>query len=757
MLRQLLRKPLGAIFRLLYRVEVRGMENIPAEGRAVMISNHVSFLDSVLLAVFLPGDFGFAIDLGHARRWWIKPALWLVTAYPINSLNPLAVRKLIHRVREKNRLMVFPEGRITVTGGLMKAYDGPGMIADKTDSLILPMHIAGAEFSMFSRIAGKGKKLPLRWLPKITITIFPPRKLSPPENLRGRRRRRWLSDRVYDILADSAFAASPINRTILDAVIDSAQLYGMKQIVFGDGEKNLTYRKLLGGAFAMAGPIGALSAKDSQDDSNSPMQCIGVMLPTSLAAVVTFFATHAIGLTPAMLNFTAGASNVLSACRAAKIRRVLTSRRLAEAARLDEMLAEIRKEGIAVHFLEDLRNELRIADKLRAMLAAIRPRFAWQLVRDEHRVREAVNKEGQADADSVGKTVAKLPPPPLPDPNSAAVVLFTSGSENAPKGVVLSHRNLLANCAQIHCRLDLTPADIILAALPIFHSFGLTGGMLLPLMRGAQTFLYPTPLHYRLIPEIAYATRATVFFSANVFLANYARAAHPYDFQNLRLVVAGAEKLRDETARIWRDKFGVRVLEGYGVTEASPALAFNTPLYHRDGSVGRLLPGIQWKISPVEGIDEGGRLAVAGANIMKGYLLADKPGELIPPPQGWHDTGDIARVDSDDYIFIVGRAKRFAKVSGEMVSLAAVEDAVGILWPDEKHIVVATPDARRGEVIALLTDRENALREDIIAHFKEIKMPEIAIPRRIVYAKEMPLLATGKPDYRAAAELVKRS
>jgi acyl-[acyl-carrier-protein]-phospholipid O-acyltransferase/long-chain-fatty-acid--[acyl-carrier-protein] ligase len=222
------------------------------------------------------------------------------------------------------------------------------------------------------------------------------------------------------------------------------------------------------------------------------------------------------------------------------------------------------------------------------------------------------------------------------------------------------------------------------------------------------------------------------------------------------LVVAGAEKLRDETRRAWQEKFGLRILEGYGVTEAAPVIAFNTPLYNKSGTVGRILPGIQWRLEKVDGIDEGGRLCVAGPNIMAGYLLADAPGELKPPSGGWHDTGDIARIDGEGYLHIVGRAKRFAKVSGEMVSLAAVEEAASALWPENQHAAVAATDARRGEIIMLLTDRKDAAREELLSHYQKTGMPEIAMPRRIIAVAQIPLLATGKPDYRTAAELAKR-
>ena len=275
-------------------------------------------------------------------------------------------------------------------------------------------------------------------------------------------------------------------------------------------------------------------------------------------------------------------------------------------------------------------------------------------------------------------------------PDEPAVVLFTSGSEGMPKGVALSHANVLANREQVAARIDFSSQDMILNALPLFHSFGLTTGTLLPLLSGMRTFFYPSPLHYRIVPEIAYDVNATLLFGTNTFLAGYARFAHPYDFYSVRYAFAGAEKLKDETRRVWTDKFGVQVFEGYGTTETSPVLAANTPIDMRAGTVGRFLPGIEYALDPVPGV-EGGRLSVRGPNVMLGYLKHDKPGVIQPPATergaGWYDTGDIVTIDADGFVTIQGRAKRFAKIGGEMISLAAVEELAARAWPDAQHAV----------------------------------------------------------------------
>ncbi len=333
------------------------------------------------------------------------------------------------------------------------------------------------------------------------------------------------------------------------------------------------------------------------------------------------------------------------------------------------------------------------------------------------------------------------------------MVLFTSGSEGAPKGVALSHRNILANCQQVAARVDFSPSDLVLNALPLFHAFGLTGGLVLPIVSGVRIFLYPSPLHYRVVPEIAYDINATILFGTDTFLMGYARAGNPYDFYSIRHVFAGAEKLREETRRQWMEKFGRRILEGYGATETAPVLATNTPMHFRAGTVGRLLPGIEWRLEPVEGIDEGGRLFVSGPNVMKGYLSAARPGAIEPPPQGWYDTGDIVAIDAEGYLRILGRAKRFAKIAGEMVSLGAVEALAQALWPERHHAAVALPDPRKGEQVVLVTDHGDATVAALLRAARERGVAEVMVPRVVVTVASVPLLATGKADYPAVKAL----
>ena len=339
------------------------------------------------------------------------------------------------------------------------------------------------------------------------------------------------------------------------------------------------------------------------------------------------------------------------------------------------------------------------------------------------------------------------------DADDPAAILFTSGSEGMPKGVALSHRNILANAAQALARVDVNADDKVFNVLPVFHSFGLTGGLMMPLLAGIPVYLYPSPLHYRIVPELIYQSNATVLFGTDTFLAGYARSAHPYDFRQLRLVVAGAEAVKERTRDIYFNRFGVRILEGYGVTETAPVLAMNTPMANRPGTVGRLAPLMEARLEPTPGIEVGGRLFVRGPNVMLGYLRAENPGVIEPLPDGWHDTGDIVAIDADGYITIKGRAKRFAKIAGEMVSLALVEDLAARLWQQANSAAVALPDPRKGERIVLLTTQKGAIREALLKQARSAGASELCAPACVLVVEKIPVLGSGKVDYVATRAL----
>ena len=710
----MLRKMIRRILARLYRVKLLGAEHFDAAGeRVLIVANHASFLDPVLLWAFLPENVTFAINTQIAERFWVRPALRWVKVFPMDPTKPMSLKAMAHYLRQNRKAVLFPEGRITVTGSLMKIYDGAGLIADKADAQILPICIEGAQYTLFSRLRGVVR---LRWFPRITLNVLPPRKLSLPPAVRGDERRRRLGVMLEDLMSEMVFATGNHRRTLFAALLDARKIHGGRRVVLEDMQrKPLTYNGLIAGALALGGKLAGLTAEG---------EAVGLLLPNANHTVAAVLGLQILRRTPALLNSSAGAHNMLAGCEGAAVRTIVTSRRFVAMADLDSDLARLRERARIV-YLEDLAGSMGFRDKAEALLRVLGVRL-WGI------------EEGNG--------------------GTPALILFTSGSEGVPKGVVLSHANLLANREQLAAKIDFNAQDIILNALPLFHSFGLTAGTLLPLLSGMRTFLYPSPLHYRIIPEVAYDINATILFGTNTFLAGYAKCAHPYDFYSVRYVFAGAEKLQEETRRLWSDKFGIRVLEGYGATETSPVLAVNTPMHYSAGSVGRFLPGIQYRLESVPGVNVGGRLHVCGPNVMLGYLLQESPGQLIPPGsrygQGWYDTGDLVEVDAEGFLTIKGRIKRFAKIGGEMASLTAVEELAGRLWPEARHAAIALPDPRKGEQIMLVTDRRNAEWTELTEYARREGIGEIYLPRAIHVVEQMPVLATGKIDYPAVSALL---
>lgn len=694
------------LFRLLYRVEVKGLEHYKAAGRkAVIVANHTSFLDGPLLSAFLPDRSTFAIDTYMARRWWVKPAFALFDLASIDPGNPLSLRTLVEAVKKGKRVVIFPEGRITVTGTLMKVYEGPGAIAQMADAKVLPVRIDGAQFSKFSSMRGKLRQ---RWFPKITITFLPPVKFNAPEGMRGSRLREYQADKLYDVMTDMVFSTSNTEQTLFESLLDARATHGGNHKIVEDIQRQpINYNRVVMGSFILGRKIAKLTPKQ---------KFVGVLLPNAIGGLLTLFGLQAFGRVPAMLNFSTGAVNMSAACTAAEVTTIVTSRKFIEAAEMENDLAILAK-SCAIIYLEDVREAIGKRDKLYGLFARFFPRLALRL----------------AKANT--------------DPDSPAIVLFTSGSEGVPKGVVLSHRNLNANRLQAAARIGFSAQDIVFNAMPMFHAFGLLGGTLLPVLSGVYSFFYPSPLHYKIVPELCYDTNATVLYGTDTFLMGYARTANPYDFFSMRLVVSGAERVKPETREVWMEKFGHRILEGYGATECSPVIAINTPMHNRSGSVGRLMDRIDYRLEPVEGIASGGRLFVKGPNVMLGYLRADNPGVIEPPPDGWYDTGDIVEVDEHRFVTILGRAKRFSKIAGEMVSLTAVEAKLQEAFPGENFAVVAIPDEKKGEQLILFTTIAQPDRSAISEGLKSRGASDLMVPKIVVHLKEIPLLGSGKTDY----------
>ena len=493
-------------------------------------------------------------------------------------------------------------------------------------------------------------------------------------------------------------------KSIFQALAEARTRYGGKRPIVVDGDDRvLTYDDIVRAALA----LGHALKKGTQ-----AREAVGIMLPTSAGAVISFFAVSAFNRVPAMLNFTNGASGLTSAIRTAKIKRVVTARRFIELAKLENLIAELANVAEII-YLEDVREKLNLADKLTAGIGQFLPGL-------------------------VARNSA---------PDELAVILFTSGTEGLPKGVALSHANILANVEQIRVHVALYPNDAMFNPLPTFHCFGLTAGAIMPLLLGLKAIYHPTPLQPHEIVRRVKAHGATMLLSTDTFMSQYARAGDQGDLNSLRLAICGAERVRDETRQLLKRKYAMDILEGYGVTEASPVIACNQPGAMRPGTVGRLMAGVQARLEPVEGIPHAGRMFVKGPNIMLGYIRPQNPGEIEPLPGGWHDTGDVVSIDEDGFVSIKGRMKRFAKVGGEVVSLAVVENCASAVWPDFAHAAVAFPDGRKGEQVTLVTTNPEANRMEMVGWVHNHGVAELAIPRRIIHVPEIPVLGTGKTDY----------
>lgn len=483
---------------------------------------------------------------------------------------------------------------------------------------------------------------------------------------------------------------------LFNELLDTAKKAGDKQVVLEDTSSSMTYKDLLLAIYVFQNKLKPLLKNEAT---------VGVFLPTVVGNVLTLFSLFKLGKTPALLNFSMDSSTLVNCAETASVQTILTSKVFIKSGELEESI-EALAQTCNILYLEDIKATITTSDKLK----------------------------GLSDY-----TLSKKA-----DSGKNELILFTSGSENKPKGVVLSHDNVFANIQQALSVIDITGKDRMFNAMPMFHSFGLTVGSILPLLTGMYVFLYPSPLHHKIIPELIYQKEASILFGTSTFFSMYEKNAHGYDFHSVRLAIVGAEKLKDDVYQSWFERFGVRIYEGYGVTETAPILSLNTPTAYKRGSVGKLLPGLTYKIDKVDGIEKGGNLIVKGPNVMKGYLLHEKG---FVPLNEWHETGDVVEIDEEGFVTIVSRLKRFAKIGGEMISLNVIEDLALKCFGSSSCAAVAVPDRRKGEKIILFTTSEQQSLRELKKFIKTGKHSSLFIPKEIHVLDEIPALGTGKTDY----------
>ncbi len=707
---------LHLLLKILFGFRAYNPDVLNTPGPVLLIPNHRCWLDWLFLWVCVDDDWKFVTSSITAQTSWLHRKL-MINRYtlPVDTSSPYAVKHMAEFLSGGGRLVLFAEGRLSRTGSLMKLFDGTGFLVYKTKAKVITAYLRGAEHLPYSPNPGWKK-----CLPKVTAHFSAVMAAPALGEVSTSRARARLTNWLRDQLVKQQFEAEMIfgEQNVYSAVANTARKQPGTLILEDATLQTLTYRKLMVGVGVLADALrGAMTGGGER---------VGLLLPNVNATPVTILALWSQGKVPAILNFSSGTPTMLICAQLAGLKHIITSRAFLDRAKLN--MDAFLKAGISLIYLEDVRAGISATKKFLTLL-----RYIFHLQSSGHRP---------------------------PSAGSTAVVVFTSGSEGVPKGVELTHANILANIRQMLVVTDITDRDRLFNCLPLFHSFGLTVGTFLPLVRGLYVFLYPSPLHYRMVPAAFYERDCTVFLSTNTFLSGYARKAHPYDFRSLRYLFAAAEKLQETTALTWSQKYGVRILEGYGATECAPCVSVNTPLEPRYGSVGRLLPGMEYKLDPVEGVADGGRLFLRGPNVMKGYLNTEANAKF-QALGGWYDTGDIVSVDADGYLHILGRLKRFAKVSGEMVSLSAVEDALAGAFPQYglrcQVAVITRPDEDKGEALIAVTNEPKLTIEEIREVIKVKGLTNLSVPREIKVVPEIPKLGTGKVNHRELQALVSNS
>jgi acyl-[acyl-carrier-protein]-phospholipid O-acyltransferase / long-chain-fatty-acid--[acyl-carrier-protein] ligase len=712
-----LRFLLLALTRVCFRIRVIGRENIPASGAALLVSNHVSYVDAVVIGSCTHRFIRFLMWKPYFDFKLLKPFLKILQAIPIHSSPKQTVRALRQASTELNLgelVCIFPEGGLTRTGHIHPFQRGVDhIIKSSPETPIIPVAIDGL---WGHPLSANGSKSLINWLrnwrPEVIVALGSPMyaPVSGPE----------IRQCVLELASEAAAMRKSAKSTLGHRLIHSARLNWFRPAIADSTKKRLKFGEMLTASILIRNWL----MKEHAGEQN-----IGLLLPTSVAGAIANFGVTLAGRTAVNLNFTAGDRNLRSAVEQCHIRTVLTSRVFLE------------KTGMApwpeMIYLENLLPRSSKAAKIRALITA---RLAP--------VQHILGRVG---------------------PDDIACIVFSSGSTGVPKGVELSHWNLVSNVDAVTCVFPITPSDCMLAALPLFHSFGYTFGLWFPVIEQFRTVFHPNPTDAKTIGDLAAAHRPTFFISTPTFCLQYARKCTREQFSSMKYVLVGAEKLRDSIAEEFRNKFGIAPLAGYGCTEVGPGVAVNTPdlLYgpakqegSRLGSVGRPLPGVAVRVVDSETLqplpaDKQGMILVNGSSRMVGYHGAPERTVQVLR-DGYYVTGDLGYLDEDGFLYITDRLARFSKIGGEMVPHLKIEDALSDILRGTPCFVTGVPDDRRGERLGVLYTLPEITPADLVQHLNDLGFPALWVPKRenFYLVDSIPILGSGKLDLAKARALV---
>jgi acyl-[acyl-carrier-protein]-phospholipid O-acyltransferase / long-chain-fatty-acid--[acyl-carrier-protein] ligase len=713
-----------------YRQRIVGLENVPKTGGALLVCNHISFIDWLLVLAAQPRFIRFLIYAPYANIWGFRHLMRWARVIPIDgSGGPRATLKALHAASDAltagELVCVFAEGTMSRTGFLLPFHRGFQQILKRSPAPVVPVCLDQVWGSVFSFAGGKlFWKLPRHFPYPVGVSFGTPMPATS-SAAEVRLAIQWLSAEWAVRRSDELM---PVHRRF----VRMAARHPFRPCVFDPlRPEGITYGRTLAGAMCFARWLRPVLG-------NEPM--VGVWLPPGAGGVLGNAAVALLGKTPVNLNYTAGTDNVQCAIRQCGIKHVLTARRFTARVKVDP------GPGVELIYVEDVAGQISKGQRLRAFLAVVLlPGLILERLLGVHR-------HGLDDV---------------------ATVIFSSGSTGEPKGVVLTHRNIAANAVSVIQAVQIGPADRLLGILPFFHSFGYTVTLWTALQMGASLVYFPDPRAAKDIGELCKKYRCTLFVSTATFLRFCLKRCQTDEFTTLRLLICGAEKLPPALAGEFEEKFQVRPLEGYGCTELSPVVSTSLPdrviegvryVLNKSGSIGQPIPGVAVKVvNPDDYAEElppgqEGLLLVHGANVMKGYLGRDDLTRKVVLDGTWYVTGDMARIDEDGFIFLTGRLSRFAKIGGEMVPLEKVEEELQTLVGSSERVLAVTcvPDEARGErLVVLYVSLSGQEPRGLARGLSGRGLPNLWVPgeRDFYLVHDLPILGSGKLDLKRVKEM----